>query len=154
MPPKRQADPRFQPIASAYVAECERRYGQGNYQWDGSDGRALNDLLRRQPQMPLEKALAMIGKAFEWAHGEEFCPLQPGFRFREFCAHFVKIVVHSDAARLPRVPATKVQQFFNRYGGEAVCISRENRDAWWNRKCQQILGITLKQAEEILRKGQ
>jgi hypothetical protein len=152
---KKESDPRFQPIVKFYCAECEVRYGSGNYQWDGSDGKALASLLKRQPQLSLETLFTLVYKAFQWAHAggrNGFCPLQPGFRFREFAAHFVKVIVYAESGNKGRrlVKKANIWGIIKRYRAEACCVSESRRRSWWDEKFQSHLGIKMSEAEKIL----
>jgi hypothetical protein len=145
---KRIADSRFQPIVDYYCQESQRRYGA--YQWDGTDGRALGRLLLNQPQVDLEGWSRLLLTAFEWAEGAEWSPLSRGFRFREFGAHFVKIVVRMKRGPRPAVSRAKVIDIVSRFRSQACCISAERRDGWWDDLFQRHLGITLQEADAIM----
>ena len=148
-----QTDPRFKPIVEFYCAECARRYGM--HVWDGTDGKALNALLTEQPQMPIERLIKLLEAAFQWAHSGQWCPLLPGFRFRQFASHRLAIMVKSSgiskAERKQGPTKLQVTRVIQEFRSQAGCISAAQKDAWWDRKFQIRLGISLAEADEILK---
>jgi len=160
MPAKRiSSDTRFQPIVDFYFAEFERRHGV-KPSWDGSDGMALGRILFSQKQLPAEKLQRLVKMAFEWSDAwwgpvrkGDFCPLQPGFRLREFCAHFAKVAVRLQGERpaapdRPRVTANQVLTVFKEYGDRVM--GAQNPKAKWDEILQRTLGISYDQARYIL----
>lgn len=159
MPNKRiSPDSRFQPIVDFYFAEFERRHGAKPL-WDGSDGIALGRLLFTQKQLPLEKLKKLVEDAFAWSDAwwgsvrkGDFCPLQPGFRFREFCAHFPKVAVRGTRPLAEntflRVSAAQVQRVFREYGDRVMGSREPNK--MWDGFFGRELGISYDQACYIL----
>lgn len=164
MPTKRiSPDSRFQPVVDFYFAEFERRHGSKPL-WDGSDGMALGRILYSQKQLPMEKLKALVETAFQWSDAwwgpvrkGDFCPLQPGFRFREFCAHFPKVVVRMQGqmpgarcqvSERPRVTAQQVTKIFREYGDRVVGAHDARQK--WDQILRRTLGISYDEAHYIL----
>lgn len=160
-------DTRFQPVVDFYFAECERRDGL-KPMWDASDGQALGRILFSQKQAPVEKLLKLVETAFNWAAGwavrapgVPFCPLQPGFRFREFCAHFGRVVCYrtnplsvsplsapQGGEARQRVTAREISKVFREYGDRVQ--GKSNKRELWDQILGRRLGITYSEAEHIL----
>lgn len=173
MPTKRTSpDTRFQPVVDFFFAEFERRHGVKPL-WDGSDGSALGRILFTQKQLTAEKLQQLVQTAFEWCDAwwgpvrkGDFCPLQPGFRFREFAAHFGKIVCRGVGGRgeksfahageksfahagdKPRVTAQQVTRVFREYG-DRVVGARDTRQKW-DEILRRTLGISYEDAQYLL----
>lgn len=156
MPNKRiSADTRFQPIVDFYFAEFERRHGSKPV-WDGSDGMALGRLLFTQKQLSVEKLTTLVADAFAWSDAwwgpirkGDFCPLQPGFRFREFCAHFGRVACFkSQRPPAPRVSAREVHAVLRQYREQAM--GHHEPEEFWDGVLTRTLGITHRQAAAIL----
>ncbi len=83
-----QPDPRHQAIKTAYFASTTRA-GIANPDWNGADGKALNDLLKHHAGVGADTIVRWLENAFVSAR-ESNGPLQPKFRFTEFCRHSMK----------------------------------------------------------------
>jgi hypothetical protein len=79
-------DPRFRPIVEAYFEEFRKRFGDVKPDFDQSDAKVLNSLLKRRQETAATLKTWLID-AFE---SDDVPPLRPRFRLREFCAHAVK----------------------------------------------------------------
>ena len=79
-------DARFQPIVEAYFGEFRKRFGDVKPDFDQSDAKVLNSLLKRR-QETAETLKIWLIDAFG---SDDVPPLRPRFRIREFCAHAVK----------------------------------------------------------------
>jgi hypothetical protein len=79
-------DPRFQPIVETYFEEFRSRFGDVKPDFDASDAKILNSLLKRR-QETVETLKKWLVDAFA---SDDVPPLRPRFRLREFCAHAVK----------------------------------------------------------------
>ena len=168
MPNKRLSpNSRFQLVVDFYFAEFERRHGAKPL-WDGSDGMALGRLLFSQKQLSVEKLILLVEGAFAWSEAwwgpvrkGDFCPLQPGFRFREFCAHFPKVVVWGSGERgkakgesglwrdHPRVSANEVRAVFREYSDRVV--GAHDPQTRWDEILGRTLGISYEEATHVLR---
>ena len=158
----RLADTRFQPVVDFYFAEFQRRHGSKPV-WDGSDGMALGRILYSQKQLSVEKLSKLIETAFDWADAwygpvrkGDFCPLQPGFRLREFCAHFGKVACRlgqvagakGQVKERPRATAREVLAVFREYQDRVM--GKANKQQLWDEILDRTLGITYEQATYIL----
>ncbi len=83
-----QSDPRHQAVKTAYLAGTARA-GIANPDWNGADGKALNDLLKHHAGVGADTIVRWLENAFVSAR-EGNGPLQPKFRFTEFCRHSMK----------------------------------------------------------------
>lgn len=96
---KAERDPRHRPVAEAYVIEFQRRNPRIHAPFDGSDAKQLQVLLRQQPEASAEQVIDWLRNAFD---SDDVPPLRPGFRLREFCAHYSKYL----SGPLRRTPGT------------------------------------------------
>lgn len=80
-------DPRHTAIIEVYVVEFERRHPSLRAPVDGSDGKALRELLRQQSTASTEEITTWLLNAF---NSDDVPPLRPCFRLREFASHALK----------------------------------------------------------------
>jgi hypothetical protein len=85
---KPNPDPRHRAVVELYTQEFERRYSGLKAPLDGSDGKALQLLLRQQVSATVEQIKTWLMNAFN--SEPDAPPLRAGFRLREFCAHALK----------------------------------------------------------------
>jgi hypothetical protein len=83
----KKPDDRFDRLKEVYIAEFERKCPNLKAPFDGSDGKMLSSLLKRQPEASFEDLAGWIRNAFA---SEVTYPLQSNFRLREFCSHAEK----------------------------------------------------------------
>lgn len=81
------ADPRHRAIVETYIAEFERRHPRLKAPVNGSDGKALQELLRQQSTASTEELTNWLLNAF---NSDDVPPLRPCFRLREFASHALK----------------------------------------------------------------
>jgi hypothetical protein len=79
-------DARFQPIVEAYFGAFRKRFGDIKPDYDQSDAKVLNSLLKRRQ----ETAATLKTWLIDAFGSDDVPPLRPRFRLREFCAHAVK----------------------------------------------------------------
>ncbi len=88
-PPKKNGDGRHQAVVQFYSTEFEKKHPGLTAPFDGSDGKALQLLLRQQREATSEDICRWLGNAFA---SEDVPPLGSGWRLRQFCAHFARFV--------------------------------------------------------------
>jgi hypothetical protein len=145
----KEADPRFQPLTAFYCEEARKR--NGIYQWDGSDAKQLQALLKANPSIDVDVFKRYLTEAFDWAESPEWSPLLPGFRFRQFASLFSTIAARLENAIGPRVNHNAVMRVFERYRAQAGCVDAAKRTAWWERVFRSRLGIAYEDAVRIYR---
>jgi hypothetical protein len=79
-------DARLRPIVEAYFEEFQKRFGGIKPDFDQSDAKVLDSLLKRRQETAATLKTWLID-AFE---SDDVPPLRPRFRLREFCSHAVK----------------------------------------------------------------
>jgi len=146
-------DPRFRPVLERYCDLSIERYGA--YQWDASDGKALKTLLGQQSQLTIEKWNVLLQVAFDESQADVYFALKPGFRFREFAAHFVKVAAKIKARQsfplkqeASGIKAWQIRQLIERFKADATGAS--DKEAFWEDKFQRLLGINSRTAKRIL----
>lgn len=82
-------DTRHQTVVQFYVTEFEKRHVGLKAPLDGSDGKALQRLLRQQHDASSEELCRWLSHAFQ---SDDVPPLGSGWRLRQFCAHFARFV--------------------------------------------------------------
>lgn len=83
-----QSDSRHRQVIEFYAAEFEKRHPGLRAPLDGSDGKALQGLLRQQRYATVEQITGWLMNAFN--SDPDVPPLRTGFRLREFCSHALK----------------------------------------------------------------
>jgi hypothetical protein len=81
------ADPRFEPIRNAFLKEFATRSPSVKAPFEPSDGKMLNELLRRQPNATANDLTGWLANAFA---SDDVPPLRRNFRLREFASHAEK----------------------------------------------------------------
>lgn len=84
---KPKADPRHAEVILCYAQESAKRFPGLRAPLDGSDGKAVQNLLRQQPEATADQICVWLRNAFD---SDDVPPLHPGFRLREFASHFLK----------------------------------------------------------------
>jgi hypothetical protein len=80
-------DLRFDALRKIYLDGFERKSPNLKAPFEASDGKALQALLRRQPQATAEELTRWLKNAFA---SDDVPPLRHSFRLREFCTHAEK----------------------------------------------------------------
>jgi hypothetical protein len=115
-------DPRFDPLVKAFAGEFEKTNPGLRVPFDGGDGKALNLLLKRQSDVPIETLFQWMQNAFA---SQGVPPLHQGFRMREFAGHAEKFA-HGPLRRfgtlapqaVPQATREEAANFARIVGGE------------------------------------